>query len=491
MKATRLTSEERGFLDAVAEATYANPFSEDRQRADERIAGMVGLEEGDRGLAAVLAPIREFIARQDAKGFSRVDQFAPEDQELIEQTYLFELFHENAQSVDRLIQDQLARGDEPCRAPFVRRALEEMKRRGIPEPRANLYLAFFYQLRRAYFFIYSSLTGRSACMRTLRMNLWNNVFTRDTRLYVQHLWNRMEDFSTMLLGETGTGKGAAAAAIGRSGFIPYDAGTQCFAESFVRSFVAINLSQFPETLIESELFGHRKGAFTGAVEAHEGMFARCSSHGAVFLDEIGDVSVPVQIKLLKVLQEREFSPVGSHERRRFSGRVIGASNKLLDELRAQGQFRDDFFYRLCSDVIRVPPLRERLAEEPGELDDLVDVALLRIVGTAEQAAALGGFVKASIRRSVAADYAWPGNVRELEQCVRRILITHGYQGDTRPASSPRAALIAEMESGKLTAEELVEKYCKLLHARYGTYEEVARRTNLDRRTVKKHVTRER
>ena len=117
----------------------------------------------------------------------------------------------------------------------------------------------------------------------------------------------------MLLGETGTGKGTAAAAIGRSGYIPFDERQGRFAESFMRGFIALNLSQFPETLIESELFGHRKGAFTGAVEAHQGVLARCSPYGAIFLDEIGDVPVPVQIKLLQVLQERTFCPVGSHE----------------------------------------------------------------------------------------------------------------------------------------------------------------------------------
>ena len=105
----------------------------------------------------------------------------------------------------------------------------------------------------------------------------------------------MEDFSTLLLGPTGCGKGAAAAAIGRSGYIPFDQKKQSFAESFTKTVISINLSQFPETLLESELFGHTKGAFTGAVGGHDGLFAMCGPHGSIFLDEIGELSGQVQI----------------------------------------------------------------------------------------------------------------------------------------------------------------------------------------------------
>ena len=296
----------------------------------------------------------------------------------------------------------------------------------------------------------------------------------------------MEDFSTLLVGDTGTGKGAAAAAIGRSEFIPYVPKARRFAANFAASFISINLSQFPETLIESELFGHRKGAFTGAVEHYEGLFARCSAHGALFLDEIGEVSIPVQIKLLHVLQDRSFTPLGSHERKRFAGRIIAATNRPLDELRTTGRFRDDFYYRLCSDIIRVPTLRERIEERPRELDDLVQLIVARIAG--EDGAGFAALVMESIARDLPRDYPWPGNVRELEQAVRRILLTGHYNGDlTSPAASEEEQLAESMQAGRLSAEELLRGYCTMLYRRLGTYAEVAERTGLDRRTARKYI----
>ena len=173
--------------------------------------------------------------------------------------------------------------------------------------------------------------------------------------------------------------------------------------------------------MESELFGHRKGAFTGAMDNYEGLFSRCAPHGVIFLDEIGDVSLHVQIKLLQVLQERSFSPVGSHEKKRFSGRVVAATNRPLEKLRREQKFRDDFYYRLCSDVVVLPPLRQRLQELPHELDGLLNSILARLAGditTREQQ-----LVKKVLERDLGHDYPWPGNVRELEQAVKRIIIT--------------------------------------------------------------------
>jgi DNA-binding NtrC family response regulator len=369
---------------------------------------------------------------------------------------------------------------------FAGELLHLLNRRGFSGEEARRYFAILYQIRRAFFFINRSLIGRSESMKQLRRHLWNNVFTYDIRLYEQHLWNRMEDFSTMILGDTGTGKGAAAAAIGRSGYIPFDDKKGIFEESFTKSFTALNLSQFSEALIESELFGHRKGAFTGAIEAHEGIFARCSKYGAIFLDEIGDAGIPIQIKLLHILQERTFSPVGSHEKLQFRGRIIAATNKPLDQLRRSGRFRDDFFYRLCSDVITVPTLRQRIEETPAELDDLISLIVKRLMGKVPSGTV--EMVHGAITSSLGSDYAWPGNVRELEQAIRRILLTGNYQGDHKNVSPDLCSRLQNgLSDGSLDADALLAGYCALLYRRLGVYEEVARKTGLDRRTVKAYI----
>lgn len=486
-KTGSLSGEDREFFRLVAEAAFSNPFSDERAETDLKIIGQAACRDGGERVRKVMKTVADRVARLEAQGFGDTRRLAGEERELVRTALLFDGFHRLIEPFDQLILDQLAAGDEPLPAPCAPAARDLMTRRGFSAEEFGRYFAMFYQLRRAYYFIHRGLVGRSPCMKLLRKRLWTNVFTDDIRWYEKFLWDRMEDFSTLLLGETGTGKGAAAAAIGRSGYIPFSLEKSCFAESFTRSLVAINLSQFPPTLIESELFGHRKGAFTGAVDRHEGFFARCSPHGAVFLDEIGEVAAPVQIKLLQVLQERVFSPVGSHEKLRFRGRVIAATNRSLDELRRQGRFRDDFYYRLCSDVITVPPLRQRLQEDTGELDALLEHVVRRLIG--REAPDLAGEIREALVQGVGDRYPWPGNVRELEQAVRRILLTKRYAGDSAPAGPPDegARLLAGIEAGTLDAEALLSGYCRLLHRKHGTYEEVARRAGLDRRTAKKYI----
>ncbi len=486
MKRVKLTTADREFFGKVAKAAFANPFSAERLELDRQIAGAGAAVSRDDLVERVVAGVGERLTVLAGRREADMRFYSGEDREILRIVFLFDVYHRFRKEFDAFILRQIEAGDTPCNIPFTGGIFADLGRYGFDAGESRRNFAIFYQIRRAFYFIENALIGLAPSMHTLRFQLWNNVFTSHIGWYDNHLWNRMEDFSTLLLGETGTGKGAAATAIGRSGFIPFDEKTGCFSESFTRNFISINLSQYPESLLESELFGHKKGAFTGAIEHHSGVFSRCAPHGAIFLDEIGDVAIPVQIKLLQILQERTFSPVGSHERLRFNGRVIAATNRPLDELRLQGMFRDDFYYRLCSDMITVPPLRQRLREEPRELEALVSNILGRMVGQAGES--MTPMVCATLAGEPGPDYPWPGNVRELEQAVRRIILTRRYQGDTqKPAPGVTAQLLAEIEAGTLDAQELLAKYCRLLHERHGTYEEVARRSGLDRRTVKKYI----
>lgn len=482
-----LSADDREFFDVVARAAFCNPFSSERDELDRRIAqcspGTPRREWVDRSIAKV----RERVRRLEGKGAADLRLYDGEDRHRLLYGFLFDIYYRVSDGFDLLIQDQISAGQEPCRVPFAREAPALFAERGFTTREFLRYFAIFYQIRRAFHFIHKNLAGMSPSMRELRLHLWNNVFTHDIGWYERYLLNRMEDFSTLLLGETGTGKGTAAAAIGRSCFIPYDEKKGCFAESFTRNFIAINLSQFAETLIESELFGHRKGAFTGAIEHHQGIFARCTPHGSIFLDEIGEISIPVQVKLLQILQDRTFVPVGSHQQLRFGGRVIAATNRPLEELRGRGLLREDLFYRLCSDVIVVPSLRRRLREEPEELAVMLAYIVRRIVG--EDSEELVGMVREVIDGELGPGYSWPGNVRELEQAVRRILMTRRFRVEPPEAGreTADADLLSGIGSGTPTARELLSRYCTLLHEKLGTYEEVSRRTGLDRRTVRKYI----
>lgn len=186
--------------------------------------------------------------------------------------------------------------------------------------------------------------------------------------------------------------------------------------------------------------------------------------------------------LLRVLQSREFQPLGSTETRRFEGKIVAATNRTLpDEIRA-GRFREDFYYRLCSDQLATPSLREQLDASPEDLETL----LRHIAGRMLDLEEVNRFTREAagwIRRVLGNDYPWPGNFRELEQCVRSLVL----RGEYRPAALNRQApdndWNALLEPGSLTAEDVMQRYVRHVHQQSGTVEEAARRLDLDRRTV--------
>jgi hypothetical protein len=486
LKPVQLTGSEKDLFAIVGQAAFINPFSDERTELDAKIAGQHPGASKSTRLKKAVKEVSSSIDRLQTEGRSDLNAYQGRDRQLVQKAFLFEMFYRYKSKFDELIHSQITAGNTPAKIPFYGMAMDLMLSRGFSETDFRHYFALGFQARRAFYFIDRTLVGGSPCMKILRRDLWNNVFTHNFDYYARDLWNRLEDFSTLILGETGTGKGTAAAAIGRSGFIPLDKRKKSFVESFTRSFVSINLSQFPESLIESELFGHKKGAFTGAIEDHKGVFDQCSPYGSIFLDEIGEVSPPIQIKLLHVLQDRVFTPVGSRKTARFHGRAISASNQSFKEIRETGRFRDDFYYRLCSDMITVPPLRQRIQEDAGELNQLLSFTTERLLGkpapeTAEK-------VHRVINANLGPEYPWPGNVRELEQCIRRVLLKGNYVPDSSSAPAGLDARLKNgIELGTISAQDLISGYCALLHYHHDTFEEVARRTGLDRRTVKKYI----
>ena len=209
------------------------------------------------------------------------------------------------------------------------------------------------------------------------------------------------DVTVLLLGESGTGKELLAQAIHKM-------------SGRVRApFVPINCAAIPETLLESELFGHERGAFTGAVKQSIGRI-ESADHGTLFLDEIGDVPLPMQVKLLRFLQDQIVERIGGRKPVQVDVRIVCATNQDLDRLMAEGRFREDLYYRLNEVTVRVPPLRERL----GDVAVLASCFLRRFAS--EYRRPVRGFASAAL--AAIKDHPWPGNVRELENRVKRAVV---------------------------------------------------------------------
>jgi two-component system nitrogen regulation response regulator GlnG len=240
------------------------------------------------------------------------------------------------------------------------------------------------------------------------------------------------DLSVMVTGESGTGKELVARALHEYG------------KRRNGPFVAVNMAAIPRELIESELFGHEKGAFTGAVSRTSGRFEQAEG-GTLFLDEIGDMPPEAQTRLLRVLQEGEYTMVGGRTPIRANVRIIAATHRDLTNLIRQGLFREDLYYRLNVVTIRLPPLRERT----GDIGELVQHFLTQVVGEGLPAKTLDADAIDRLSR-----YRWPGNVRELENLIRRLAALYSQEVigvevieaelvDARPAfeaPSPREGL---------------------------------------------------
>ncbi|MEM9071557.1 MAG: sigma 54-interacting transcriptional regulator [Myxococcota bacterium] len=303
---------------------------------------------------------------------------------------------------------------------------------------------------------YHPLVGQSAAMRTL--------FALLDRVVESSL-------SVLILGESGTGKELVARALHRLG------------PRRDRPLMTVNCAALPETLLESELFGHRRGAFTGADRDREGLLVSAQG-GTVFLDEVGEMPPPMQAKLLRVLQEREVRPLGGTEALSIDFRLLAATNRDLRAMVKEGRFREDLFYRLSVVEVRVPPLRERRSDLPL----LADAILERVARDQGQVPAkLSADALRALQR-----HGWPGNVRELENVLARALVL--YSGEAIQAGDlslrgETGAKVARPRDRAAFEKDEAKRIAAVLEATGWNVSETARQLGIPRNTLYRRMKR--
>ncbi len=282
----------------------------------------------------------------------------------------------------------------------------------------------------------------------------------------------MLDRPVLIQGETGVGKSALARWIHNHGPRKSDA------------FVELNCAGLSKDLLESDLFGHEKGAFTGAVASKPGLM-EIAHRGTIFLDEIGDMDLSVQPKILKAIEEKHYRPLGGTEDRAVDTRLIGATHRDLQQLVGEGRFRSDLYYRVGGLPIQVPPLRERA-------EDIVPLANYFLDRFATEWRC-GSLELAPAAQQVLAKHTWPGNIRELKNALERAIIYRQGQvlhpSDFQLGTSPEAGASRATDLG-LTLAEVEQQYIQqMLEACEGRVDETARRLGISRSSLYQRIGR--
>jgi two-component system response regulator AtoC len=275
------------------------------------------------------------------------------------------------------------------------------------------------------------------------------------------------DSTVLLTGESGTGKELVARAI------------HTLSERAHKEFVPVDCSALVESLLESELFGHVKGSFTGAFQTKHGLF-ELANHGTFFFDEISNLSLNIQAKLLRVIQEREFMKVGTQKRIKLDIRIIASSNRDLKEAIKDGSFREDLYYRLSVIPIKLPPLRDRTGDVPLLVDHFLTLHSQKRNGRQRDVS------KRALE--MLSGYSWPGNVRELEHTIERILILEDcdvIEPEHLPAFiSQRQGEFQVFSDESFNLEELEKRYIQfVLRQTKGRRQEAARILGINRKTL--------
>ena len=489
------TANQRRFAEAVSAFVFGNPFHSETSLKNLRLATTtaqrVRQTKGDHGASIpepldlvvdTAAGLLDGLSVDDHCGKLNDSEFS-----LYQDLVLFVMYYRFRdrfqQTIDRS-DKQIDYYDDFC-DQWNRYWADELIDRPPSYEAAHVFACLF-QIRRAHHHIDQFIWGESPAIGQLRATIWESIFTHDFRRYGLLLYDRMEEVTTLVLGPSGSGKELVARAIGMSRHIKFDASSREFVEQFGGAFNPVNISALPATLVESELFGHKKGAFTGASKDHDGWFSECQQGHSVFLDEIGELSPEIQVKLLRVVQNREFCRIGETTSIPFSGKLIVATNRDLGHEIDEGRFREDLYYRLCSDVIRTPSLREQVSHDPKQLIGFAQRIALQHLANEAAAKDIAKDAFDWIEREMGFGYEWPGNFRELEQCVWNVLIRKSYRPINRGTLESDPTIEA-IRSRRATAAQVLAHYCAAIYTQTGSYAAAAKIVQLDQRTVKRYV----
>jgi len=493
-----LNNDELKVAEAISSLNYANPFLQERQALEKTILGKDYVDGGSVWSLSTtdqqdfnVERIREktaWIVKKMHDAFRRYEkeQVSKDARDTYANLVIYHLFEYFRAPMSEYIANKKT---EPI--GFYRDFIAEVERLTrmdnlniqLPFPAPHIF-AMYFQIHRAFQYIFRYIVGGSMPTARLRASVWQSIFTHNMFRYCRTLYPRMNDITTLITGPSGTGKELVARAIAFCRYIPFDPDKLQFEENYLDQFSPLHLSAMPQNLIESELFGHRKGAFTGALEDRASWLENSSLYGTVFLDEIGEINEEVQVKLLRLLQERRFHRIGETRERMFKGKIIAATNRNLVSSMNNGMFRKDLYYRICADMITTPSLREQLDDSPDEIENLVKFLCARILRN-DGSDFLAKETLSWIKKELGSSYEWPGNVRELEQCIFNILIRGSYHPPER--NDADISLQEAVSAGDMTADELLNRYCLSIYRRTRSFSETAKIVDLDRRTVKSRI----
>ncbi len=500
---------QRDMATAMVDLSHCNPFGEARINAERRILGdgfvgddrlwsWSGESNARRPNIAVIRKKADALAVEMRKTLlDSGEKLRGEELTIYTDFILFTLFHRYDYDWQALADAEMA-GQQVSLEPVafydnmctdVRDFCTVNGHEYVPSDRMPHLMAIGFQLRRAFHYIFQTIVGSGKAASELRMSVWESIVTHNTRRYSKGLYAKMAEIPTLICGPSGTGKELVARAIGWARYIPFDGKRKCYEGSFVGRFYPISLAALSSSVIESELFGHSRGSFTGATGDRAGFFEVAGPHGTVFLDEIGEVSLDIQVKLLRVLQTRMFQRMGDTAPRRFEGKIVAATNADLVTMMREGSFREDLFYRLCADLVETPSLNDQIQDDPEALTNLLHFISKRVVGP-DLGVDLARDVHDWIHKELPSSYHWPGNIRELEQCVRNVLVRNRYL-PVRDDVVKHSNLGEAVKGHNVQLNELVQWYCTEVYAQSKGYEDAANKLGIDPRTLKSKIDWER